>query len=117
MAFSTVHTASFGPTVAPGSFFLAADIDPSSGTVLASYGPADFPANLDVARAYSITAADGAVQDDLVFNTTFAAGSAVGSYALWGGAAAPPSVPLPAAVWLMLSGLSAVGAMTRRRAA
>lgn len=72
------------------------------------------PANSTVDYVFNVTAAAGSFPYTPDFKIYWV-GTKTGTYDLVSLPLAPTAVPLPAAAWLLLSGIAGIGAMARRR--
>jgi hypothetical protein len=106
----------FGPTIAASSS-ASSCVDAGVNGVVGCLGPVTPPGSFGPTTSFSLNSSGGAIVFDPIFSNNFGAGSPVGSYIVWGQAAAlpAPSVPEPAPLTLLTMGLGLIFIARRAR--
>jgi len=100
----------FGPAIASSS-----SASSCVNAALGCVGPVTPPGSFDPATSFSLSSSDGVFTFDPAFTNNFGAGSAVGSYIIWGQTAAlPPPANAPEPSSLALLALSLGGVIAAR---
>lgn len=99
----------FGPTIAPSSSASSC----VNGT-LSCLGPVTPPGSFEPTTSFPLSSTGGVFTFDPVFTNNFGAGSAVGSYIVWGQTTALPPTPAPEPSSLVLFALALGGIIAIR---